>query len=364
MRYTNAHNLMVRISDLMKNGQQPGTAAPAPASPAPSATPQPPLPPLEPVIVYPQALEPAPTPSGAAATVEEASALHAELVAACHAVLTSAEQERKVAVGAIPSLAGRLVDRVVAGETELLRLSIDQESGFSLAMHSANVAILAVTVALELGWKRPQLLDLAVGGLLHDIGMVRVSHLIGIPTHLGSDQVAQIRAHPIWGHQMLQASPDLPAIVSDVALQEHERYDGSGYPHRLSGGEINPNAQVVGLLDLYEALTHDRPHRRRLVAAEAMRAMIEDYRPWFQLDLFRAFLAAVPIYPVGSWVRLNTGQSASVIAARRQSPLTPSVEIRVDARGYPLASPERVDLAEDRRYTIVRAIPAPAPVTS
>lgn len=252
-----------------------------------------------------------------------------------------------------------MAKHLFSGDEELVRLCLDGERTGSLAHHVVNVAILSVHVAAECGFRSDQLVETALAGLLHDIGMVTVHHLMSIPAHLTRDQIAQIRDHPIVGHRLLLACQKFPAIVAEVALQEHERRDGSGYPRRLAGEDIHQLAQLVGLLDCYEALTHDRPHRRRLLASEAMRLIIDEHRGRFPDDLFRSFLSTIPIYPIGSWVRLTTGQVARVARTNRYTPLSPTVEVVTDARGDPLEHPETFDLATERHLAIFCEVTEP-----
>lgn len=351
---------MVRLSEIMKSGQlkvalpggvtsnlkeQPVTLL---VTPSAQAVATPPLAPRE---------VPEPAPSGI--NSQDSEALYRELLDECQRSMDEAGDEQEFTIGNIPTLTERLVDRLASDDPELVRLTTTGEGGFSLASKGVNVAILAVRVGMEFDFKKPELVDLALAGLFHDIGMIKIHHLIHSPTHLGPEQLRQVREHPVWGHRLLQHCPELKPSVRGVILQEHERHDGSGYPHGLSGGSIHDHAQVVGLLDSYEALTHDRPYRKRLLPSDAMRTMVQDQRTAFRHDLLRAFIEGVPIYPVDSWIQLSSGESAKVIANHPKTSLSPIVSILVGRDGQPRVHPDTVDLSKESHLAVVRAVPEP-----
>lgn len=290
---------------------------------------------------------------------ETSEALYAALLAAYQGCLDDAQHEQRLTLGAIPTLIAELVQRLGRLDPDLLRLSLTEEQTGSLAHHGLNVAILAIQVGIERGLYEPQVIELGMAALLHDVGMVKVTRLTQTPSTLSPEARAQVRQHPVWSGQLLKTCRELPAPVHQAIAQEHERVDGSGYPHRLKGAAIHEHAQLVGLLDVYESLTHDRPHRPRLMPSEAMRTMIDESGSAFRTELLRAFLRAIPMFPVESWIQLNTGELAKVIATTRRMPLAPTVTILVNPRGRPRARPETVDLATERRLAIVKAVPEP-----
>lgn len=291
----------------------------------------------------------------------ESPGLYQQLVAESGRCLEQVQYEQRIKLGDIPLLIEQALDRVTAEDAELLRLSMDGASPFSLPSHGVNVAILSLRVGIELGMRRASLVDLGVAALLHDIGMMKIRHLLTAPHHLNSEQVEEMKEHPIWGERIAQRSSELPPIVRDVIAQEHERQDGTGYPRRLSGETIQNDAQVVGLADMYEALTHNRPYRARLLSAEAARVMTEQHKEAFRRPLLRAFLRGVPIFPAGSWVRLNTGDLAQVSQVSVRFPLMPTVSIRYDRMRQPYPNDHTLDLSRDSQISIIEAIFDPTP---
>lgn len=321
---------MVRLSDLVKPAQTPA----------------------EPIAPPPRRIVSAADSGG--------KLLYHRLLAESERCLEQVAERQRISLGDIPLLIEQALDRVAADDADLLRLSTLGESRFSLAAHGVNVAVLSLRVGIELGLRRAELVDCGVAALLHDIGMMKIRHLLAAPHHLNPEQIKEVKEHPIWGERIAQRCSELPPIARDAIAQEHERLDGSGYPRSLSGESIQKDAQLIGLVDMYEALTHDRPYRQRLVPAQATRVMMtQQHKEAFCLPLLRAFLRGVPIFPVESWVRLSSGDLAQVTAVTSRYPLMPVVSIRYDRLRQPYPHARTVDLSRDMQHSIIEAIPAP-----
>ena len=353
-------SVTLRISELLKLSQPQGPAKEPGTLVVPTDTQRPPTARATPS--FPSFCSHASSPNTESFPTDEAkrsAALYAELLAEAQRCMTEAQHEQRFALGEVPALVEQAVHRLLNNDPELLRLSTTGPGTFSLAHHGVNVAILAVRVGIERGEQPASLVDLGVAALLHDIGMVTMSHLVEAPQRLGAEQRAGIHEHPVVSHRLVERCVGLPSVVRTVIAQEHEREDGSGYPQRLRGRDIHDHAQVLGLLDIYESLTHERPYRPRLVPSDAMRTILREHRFAFRAPVLRAFLDAIPIFPVASWVQLDTGELAKVVATDRANPLAPTVTILINQRGKPRARPETVNLAAEQRVSIVRAVPEP-----
>jgi len=97
--------------------------------------------------------------------------------------------------------------------------------------------------------------------------------------------------HPIWGIELL-ASVEFPWDLKPIIRWHHERYDGTGYPDRLKGDEIPLAAQIVGMLDVYDALMSARAYQSARTADQAL-AELTRYRSWWSDRVFEAFLKAI-----------------------------------------------------------------------
>jgi HD-GYP domain-containing protein (c-di-GMP phosphodiesterase class II) len=291
---------------------------------------------------------------------EEAQQLYEALMKECARVFDEARSEQPITLQALPALANALVAQVRGGNERLSRLSSAVAGGFALPRHAVNVAVLACRVGSVLGLSELQLQEVALAALLHDIGIIGMEHLVHLPAHLTPEQRTRVREHPLLAHRLLQRTQAISPLVCELILQQHEREDGSGYPRQLAGAEIQEPAQLLGLAQVFEALTHDRPYRGHLPPAEALRTLVQDQRAGFRDRLLKGLLQTIPVYPVESWVRLSTGELAQVVAEMPHHPLSPTVAVRFDPQGQPLGPVRTVALARDRSLSILRAVPAPA----
>ncbi len=154
--------------------------------------------------------------------------------------------------------------------------------------HCERVAQHAVALAQQLGLDEQQQTTIQLGAYLHDVGKVRVPHeILNKPGPLTREEFEVIQMHPIWGIELL-ASVEFPWDLKPIIRWHHEKYDGSGYPDRLKGEEIPLAAQIVGIVDVYDALTTTRSYRPALSAEAALQEITRCRSGWSE-PVFAAF---------------------------------------------------------------------------
>ena len=130
--------------------------------------------------------------------------------------------------------------------------------------HSLEVAATATVVGRQLGLARPELVEVELGALLHDVGKLRLPpHILAKPDPLTEDERRLVRLHPEWGAEMVARIPGLEAVALIVRLH-HERPDGTGYPHGLTHERIPVASRIVSVCDAYGAMTKRRPYSEPL----------------------------------------------------------------------------------------------------
>ncbi|NQT79609.1 MAG: PAS domain S-box protein [Candidatus Aminicenantes bacterium] len=145
------------------------------------------------------------------------------------------------------------------------------------AGHQKRVTNMACAIAEEMGFSKDQITGLRLAGLIHDVGKIQIPIEILIkPTHLSEVEFVMIKMHPQVGYEILK-SIEFPFPVAQIVLQHHERMDGSGYPEGISGEEILPEARVLAVADVVEAMSSHRPYRPALGISTALRE-ITKYR--------------------------------------------------------------------------------------
>jgi HD-GYP domain-containing protein (c-di-GMP phosphodiesterase class II) len=206
-----------------------------------------------------------------------------------------------------------------------------------LFYHSVNVCILSVMTGVTLGWGKEKLTELGMGALLHDVGKVRVPpEIINKPGELTEKEFEEVKRHTIYGEELLTELPTSRII----ARCHHERKNGEGYPDGLSDGDIPDVAQIVGMGDVYDALTADRIYRKAYQPNEAFEMISATGGFWFDYEIVRAFLYNIAAFPVGSIVRLTSGAVALVLKNKPGGSLYPFVRLLVDENGKRIAPDE------------------------
>lgn len=256
----------------------------------------------------------------------------------------------------ISELIEKIADQLMIGSKELINLTSRFSKKNYLWCHLVNVAILSVRVGLGLGYNKSGLVRLGVGAFLHDVGMVKVLPLATKRQKLTKKEYSKIKKHPIYGAEILDGSYKIEPSAIYIVHQQHERMDGSGYPVGLEDGDINEYARIVGLVDMYEAMTHPRPYREKIPSQQAMKEIMESNGNLFEWRIIKTLVKCLDLYPVGSWVQLNSGEIGRVAGIDENFPLRPRVTIMFDQDYKPLKKIKRVELIKRRRLYIERPV--------
>jgi len=221
--------------------------------------------------------------------------------------------------------------------------------------HSIDVTIMGLVLARSLNWEPWRLRAFGLGCMLHDIGKLFIDPaILNKPAKLTDGEFAQIKAHPTVGYDAIRTvAENLGVLVPQVALQHHERQDGSGYPRGLKGtnelggnekGAIHDFGSIAAVADVYDALTSCRPYRSGWTPARTIAAIKRDAGTHFNRQAVAILLAKVPSYPVYSEVCLRTGKYAGwrgvVSEVSRVDLNRPTVRLMFDPTG------KRVDPVE------------------
>ena len=167
---------------------------------------------------------------------------------------------------------------------EALADAIDAKDTYTNG-HSGRVAAYSREIAKRYGYSAEQEKNLYMMGLLHDVGKIGIPDaIINKPAKLSDDEYDVIKTHTVMGAKILKNIIEMPALVTG-ARWHHERYDGSGYPDRLSGTDIPEEARIIAVADAYDAMSSRRSYRGILpqatVREELVKGMGAQFDPVF-----------------------------------------------------------------------------------
>jgi HD-GYP domain-containing protein (c-di-GMP phosphodiesterase class II) len=237
---------------------------------------------------------------------------------------------------------------------ELLRLClVDYPGAYDyLYCHAANTCIISVEIGVGLVYEKGRLIELGTAAFIHDIGIIQYLNIINKQAILTKEEFGKVKQHPKAGVEVLnKMGKEFSLDVRNAVIQEHERMDGSGYPAGLKGGEISEYAQIIGLVDVYEAMLHQRPYRSNYTPLETIKTILND-KGAFNSQTIKVLIERIGIFPIGISVRLNTKEVGVVIKENIRLPLRPVVNITYDAYGKELKQPKQIDLAENSMVCI------------
>jgi HD-GYP domain-containing protein (c-di-GMP phosphodiesterase class II) len=239
----------------------------------------------------------------------------------------------------------------------LIKAQYGNETSSFLINEAVNVTVFAIFMGHTLGLPRERLLELGLAALLHDIGKVRVpEEILYKEATLKDDELKVLRKYPHDSFDILYGLGDKYHYLAECALHVNEKLDGSGFPQGLQGDAINPYARIIGILELYEAMTHNRPQRKRFSHFEAVKEIVKTKKNAYQRELLKAFLNTFGVFPLHCLVKLNSGAVGRVIQTYHEQPLRPKIEIIVDAQNKRVKVPRTIDLREQQVLYIADAL--------
>lgn len=210
--------------------------------------------------------------------------------------------------------------------------------------HSLNVSVLLARFSYYLGHAPETTQEIALGGLLHDIGKMTIdADVLNKPGKLSDDEYVHMKSHVSRGIAFIEPF-GLPESTLAVVREHHERRDGSGYPMSIEQDAISMEGRMAAIIDVYDAISTERVYHKALPAPEAMRRIFE-WQHHFDTALVSSFVRCLGIYPAGSLVRLKSERLAIVLSHDPKSLTQPHLRVVFDIRRNAYVPPEDVDLA-------------------
>ena len=218
----------------------------------------------------------------------------------------------------------------------------------SLGAHALDTCILALVVAIESGLDPAMQEQVGTGALLHDAGYVRLPrNLVRKRDECSGQDKILLQQHTKLGVALLSKQSGIHEDVLRVVGEHHERANGSGFPAGLRNEAISQFAKIIGIVDYYDGLVSRRGAKPPMIPHDAVRQLfLTGESGQFEKSLVEIMIRSIGVYPVGSLVRLNTGEQAVVVGVNPQQRLKPLVKVTTDPQGRSYAVPIQLDLGE------------------
>jgi HD-GYP domain-containing protein (c-di-GMP phosphodiesterase class II) len=296
-----------------------------------------------------------PTEGGTSAEARQASKqVYAQGVAVTKDVIAGVRLGRATGLKRVKRAVQMVVDQVLNNEISMVGLTTIRDYDEYTFTHSVNVCIFSVALGKKLGLSKPQLCDLGMAALLHDVGKARIPpEILNKAGKLDEKEWKVIQSHPWYGALTLfsmRGYEEIPYRSILVAHEHHLKTDLTGYPKVVRPRTLGIFSRIVSVADGFDAATTRRVYQTVPIEPDqVLREMWENPNRGYDRVLVKALINLIGVYPVGTCVILDNFEVAVVSAPNPDGEQLkrPLVRVAVDADGGPVAPPgTQIDLSE------------------
>lgn len=280
------------------------------------------------------------------AELSEAEQVHDELSVSICQVMDDLSFGNRLELSDIRTGVKAMLDSVLRNPSAFLWVNRLKKADSYTYSHLIGTSIWCAVFGRHLGLERDQLEELALGGLLIDVGKAKLPvELLKKTERLTEEEFELIKRHVDYGVRILAEAGNISHTVMRMVATHHERWNGRGYPLGLKGNRIPVFGRIAGLIDSFEAMTAPRPFSRGISPHAAISEFYEHRGTVFEPALVEQFIRACGIYPTGSLVELNTGEVAIVVGLESAMRLRPKVMVVLGKDKRPYSEVRAVDLS-------------------
>lgn len=251
----------------------------------------------------------------------------------------------------IKALAASMVTEALESPEMMLSLTSIHNFDTYLFSHSMHVAILGAIVGIGMELSSAEIHSIAMGAMLIDVGMLEIDPQISNKEGPLTDaEFDRIKSHPVIGLKMAAPYCQDDNAALRIVVEHHERLDGSGYPRTLNVKTIHPLAKIVAVCDIYDAMQAPKRYRKKWLPHQVMSHLLVSSTETLDADVVKVFLRTMSSYPIGSFVRMDTGHVGVVVSANRASPIRPVVKFFMGPTGEHLEKSVFIDLTDHKGF--------------
>ncbi|MEX2415164.1 MAG: HD-GYP domain-containing protein [Paenibacillaceae bacterium] len=195
--------------------------------------------------------------------------------------------------------------------------------------HSIGVSVISFLIGKWLGLKDEELTDLAIAGLMHDLGKIKIpDSILNKADRLSADEYAEMKLHTHLGYEMIRNIPDMTEQQALVALQHHERENGSGYPFGVSGDKITHYSKIIAVADVFHTMISERVYKKPVPVYKVLQEIYHHAFGLFDPMIVQCFITNVMSRMIGDSVLLSDGQVARIVMLHSDDLINPLVQTK------------------------------------
>lgn len=293
-----------------------------------------------------------------------AQQIYAVMEAAFAKVSTDVEAGRQIQITNITTALKPMVASVTVNPDALLQCIMLSNRQATHATMAITTSVLATAIGRRINMAEKELLQLATGAFLYDVGKLKLpQELLAKPHPFNPIEFKIMKSHVAEGVELLTKGHGANPLIISMAQHHHERYSGQGYPAGLKGEYIPIFARIAAIVDCFAAITSHRSHATAMSPYHAALKLYEWRGLDFDPKLVEQMIQVIGVYPIGTLVELTTGEVAVVIAHNRAQRLRPIVAVLLDETAQPYAKARIIDLSHAQKCSdgtvrgIRRALP-------
>ena len=288
---------------------------------------------------------------------------YAAMVELFSEVINSLKKNKKPEVEDIDEIADQLINMVEGADDikdihELVGyINKSDKLGEKYAVSGINCAILSIIVGKECGLTPLMMENLVIAALLHDVGMLKIpERILEKKGHLTTEELAVVKMHPTVSFQIVTKVLGFDESIARIVIQHHERWDGDGYPSKLSGEGISLCARILAVTDSFEAMNRSKAYRASMIGYAAMKQILNENSKKYDASIVKMLVKVLGIYPPGSYVILNDTSVGKVIRVKPVAPLRPVIKMLINSTGKKIEHNEEIDLLGNAKLFIVKVV--------
>jgi len=262
-------------------------------------------------------------------------------------IMDDVKDGKNLDVKAVRGVVEPILDSIIRNSEAYMWLSMMQKKNAYSYSHAVDNCALAIAFGRHMGLPKNDLMTLAIGLLMMDMGNVRIPDVIlNKSGRLTEAEYRIVKRHVEHSVEILKSTKGMNEDIINIALTHHERFDGSGYPNALLGAHIPVYGRMAAIIDCYDAMTSQRPFS----AARSPYSALQNIYNWrasaFQPELVEQFLQCMGVYPTGSIVEMTNGEVGIVLEQNVTQRMRPKIMLLLDEDKAHLREYKTIDLGK------------------